>query len=344
MNGNVVAQTLGSAIVAPGRGEDDPPDIHRVVDNSIPPALSIESGETVVFDCPGLPLPPGATVEDLLSNVDPDHPHTIVGPVDVAGAEPGDTLVVEILDVELLNDYGHTVIVPGEGLLGEDVKEPYVHNFSWEEGADEVELRPGVRIPLNPFCGMLGVMPKQEGPLPTLPPRPTGGNLDLRHLVPGSTLFLPVEVPGARFFAGDGHGAQGDGEVCVTGLETSARATLRLSVDKTRRVSEPQFATRAPLEVGPGEHGYHGTSASGPDLYECSQNAIRYMVEYLVEERDLAWEEALVLCSLTVDLKISEIVNRPIWLVSAYLPLSVFDHPNGAGSGQNQPAKEVKHA
>lgn len=301
-----------------------PPHIHTVIDNAIPPALTVESGETVVFDCPGLPLPRGATVDDLLARIDPEHPHTIVGPVEVASAEPGDALAVEILDIELIWDHGHTVLVPGEGLLGAEVEAPYVHNFNWTKGAEFTELRPGVRVPLNPFCGMLGVMPEEPGEHSTLPPRATGGNIDLRHLVPGTTLYLPVKVPGAMFFAGDGHGAQGDGEVCVTGLETGVRATLRLSVDKQRRVSEPEFVTYAPLNVDAGRHGYHGTSAVGPDLYECSQNAIRHMVDRLVADHDLPWEQALVLCSLVADLKISEIVDRPNWLVSAYVPLSVF--------------------
>jgi acetamidase/formamidase len=306
------------------RGED-PPDIHRVVDNSIPPALTVASGEVVAFDCPGLPLPPEATVEDLMEKIDPDRPHTIVGPVEVSGAEPGDTLVVEILDIELLHGYGHTVLVPGEGLLGEEVSAPHVQNFAWEPGTDHAVLRPGVRVPFDPFCGMLGVMPAEPGEHATLPPRATGGNLDNRRLVPGAKLYLPVAVPGALFFAGDGHAAQGDGEVCITGLETSARATLRLSVEKDRRIAEPHFVTPAPLGVDPGPGGYYGTSSAGPDLYRCSQGAIRQMVAYLVERRGLSWEEALVLCSLAVDLQISEIVDRPNWMVSACLPLSVFE-------------------
>jgi acetamidase/formamidase len=320
------ARVLGSP-AAPSPTADrepDPPHIHRVIDNSIPAALTIESGEIVVFDCPGLPLPEYATVEDVVARIDPDRPHTIVGPVEINDATPGDTLVVEILDIELSANHGHTPIIPGEGLLGQDFETPHVHNFTWTDGATSTELRPGVKVPLNPFCGILGVMPEAAGEHSTLPPRAIGGNLDVRHLVPGTTLYLPVEVPGALFFAGDGHGAQGDGEVCVTGLETSVRATLRLSVDRERKVKGPEFHTFAPLSVDAGTHGYYATSAVGPDLYECSQNAIRHMINRLIADHDLPWEEALILCSLVADLKINEIVDRPNWLVSAYVPMSIF--------------------
>ncbi len=320
------AHVLGKAdLPLPAEAHLDPPEIMRVIDNSRPPVLTVESGTVLAFECAGLPLPREATVDDLFERFDPNRPHTFVGPVEVAGAEPGDVLAVEVLDVELTAGYGHTAFVPGFGVLGDEIDAPYVHNFEWELGADSVELCPGVQIPLNPFCGTLGVMPAAKGELPTTPPRQVGGNLDLRHLVPGSTLFLPVEVPGALFYAGDGHGAQGDGEVCVSGLETAARATLRLSVDNSRSIRGPQFTTPGPLDVESTANGYYGTSGVGPDLYGCSQEAIRQMVEYIVAEHGLSWSEAYVLCSLVVDLKISEAVDIPNWVVSAYLPLSVFE-------------------
>jgi acetamidase/formamidase len=306
----------------PAESHLDPPGIRRVIDNSFPPVLTVESGTVVAFECPSMPLPRNATADDL-DAFDAERPHTIVGPVAVAGAEPGDVLAIEVMAVELIAGYGHAAIVPGFGLLGDEVEAPYVHNFEWEPGADSTELRPGVRVPLNPFCGILGVMPAANGEHPTTPPRPIGGNLDIRHLVPGSTLFLPVEVPGALFFAGDGHGAQGDGEVGISGLETPARGTFRLSVNSTRSIRGPQFTTPVPLDVDSAA-GYYATSGVGPDLYACSQEAVRQMVEYLVAEHGLPWQEAYILCSLVVDLKINEAVDIPNWVVSAYLPLSVF--------------------
>jgi acetamidase/formamidase len=134
----------------------DQPGIRHRIDNSDPPAAAVESGSVVVFRCPGLPLPPNATAADFLE-YDTDRPHSIVGPVHVRGAEPGDTLVAEIIAVRLAQDYGHATVVPGFGLLGDEVRETYVHNFSWEEGASSVEVCPGVAVPLDPFCGILGV-------------------------------------------------------------------------------------------------------------------------------------------------------------------------------------------
>ncbi len=294
-----------------------------MIDNSLSPALTIESGDEVLFRCPGLPLPPAATLTDW-ETVDTSRPHTLVGPVHVNGAEPGDVLVAEIVEVRLPRTYGHATVVPGYGLLGDEVTEAHIHNFSWKEGASRVEVCSGVEVPLDPFCGILGVMPAEPGEHPTLPPRSTGGNIDIRHLSAGATLHLPVAVPGAGFFAGDGHGAQGDGEVCVSALETAVEARIRLSVDKRRSISGPHFATPGPLSVDGGEAGYYATTGIGPDLRECSRDAVRAMIEWLVTEHGLLWREAYVLCSLAVDLKISEIVDEPNWLVSAVLPLSVF--------------------
>jgi len=315
---------IGSASAIPtGDLADDPANVWRVIDNSQPVAVTVEPGDEVCFLCPGMPLPPAATVADL-EVFDPDRPHTIIGPVEVAGAEPGDVLVVEILSVELAQDYGHAGVMPGVGLLGDEVEAPYIHNFSWREGDRSCELCDGVEIPLDPFCGILGVMPAAPGPHSTLPPRANGGNLDHRHLVPGATLFLPVEVPGARFFAGDGHGAQGDGEVGISGLETGVRARIRLSLDRSRTIRQPQFWAPGPLDVASSGAGYLGTMGIGPDLYACSQEAVRSMVEHLVAERGMDWNQAYILCSLAADLKINEIVDEPNWVVSAYLPLSVF--------------------
>ncbi|MBS1878163.1 MAG: acetamidase/formamidase family protein [Actinobacteria bacterium] len=300
----------------------DGPAIRRVIDNSHPPAATVDSGDVVAFRCPGLPLPPEATLADFEA-FNTEQPHTIIGPVHVRGAEPGDTLVAEILAVRLGQSYGHTTVVRGFGLLGDEVPESFIHNFSWEEGATSVALCDGVEVPLDPFCGILGVMPAEPGPHTTLPPRANGGNIDIRHLVAGATLYLPVAVPGAGFFAGDGHGAQGDGEICISALETAVEAKIRLSVQKGRTIRQPHLSTAGPLNVD-GSRGYYATTGIGPDLYECSREAVRGMVETLVSERGLLWREAYVLCSLAVDLKISEIVDAPNWVVSAYLPQSVF--------------------
>lgn len=315
------------ALSAPGPAgsRDDPAGIIRAIDRSIPPVVRIESGETVVLECPGPPLSPDASVADFVAILDLDSPLAMVGPVEVAGAEPGDTLVVEVLAVEVPSGHGHAMLIPGEGLLGDEVGEHYVHNFGWQEGDGDTELRPGVRVPIDPFCGTLGVMPAAPGPHTPLPPRVNGGNMDNRHLVAGAVLMLPVEVPGALFFAGDGHAAQGDGEVSVTGLETAVRARLRLSVERGKPISAPRFLTPAPHGVHVDPRGSFGVSAPGPDLLECAREAVREMVGWLTADHGLSREEALVLCGLAVDLRITEVVDRPNWIVSAHLPLAVFD-------------------
>ena len=262
---------------------DERPDVWHTIDNSHPPAARVESSSLVTFKGPGLPLPPEATAADF-ERYDTSRPHTIIGPVHVLGAEPGDTLVAEIVAVRLAQGYGHATVVPGYGLLGDEVEETYIHNFTWEEGATSVELRPGVEIRLEPFCGILGVMPAEPGAHSTVPPRAGGGNLDIRHLGAGSTLYLPVAVPGAGFFAGDGHGAQGDGEVCISALETAVEATIRLSVDKGRTIRQPHFSTPGPLDAGAGR-GYFATTGIGPDLYECSRDAVRAMIDARLPSR-----------------------------------------------------------
>ncbi len=294
---------------------------HNDFDRALTPALTVQSGAVVTFDCPAPPLPLGATAADL-SNIDFSHPHTITGPVAVVGAHPGDAIAIDILALELAQPFGHTLFVPGVGLLPDQFDESYVHNFEFRDGF--AELRPGVRIPIEPFLGIMGLAPAESGPQPTIPPRRVGGNLDVRDLTVGAQLVLPVEVDGGLFSCGDGHAAQGDGEVCVTAIETALRATLRLNLVRGADVATPRFTAPARSDVR-GARGWFGVSATAGDLMEAAQTATREMIAHLVGERGLSPAEAYVLCSVGVDLRISEIVNWPTWVVTAYLPLSVFD-------------------
>jgi acetamidase/formamidase len=157
-----------------------------------------------------------------------------------------------------------------------------------------------------------------------MPPGVFGGNMDTRQLVQGSTLFLPVQVEGALFSCGDAHAAQGDGEVCVTGIETPIGATLRFTLEKGRQIPAPQFRTPGPLTPRAGPNEWYGTTGVGPDLYAAAQGAVRAMVDYVSTAFGLVPEDAYVLASLCVDLKISEIVDAGQYVVSALLPLSVF--------------------
>src|SRR5262249_55882065 len=157
------------------------------------------------------------------------------------------------------------------------------------------------RIPLAPFCGVMGVALAEPGEHPTMPPRRTGGNMDIRQLVSGSTLYLPVEVDGALFSVGDAHAAQGDGEVCVSAIEMSATVTVRFSVRSDLSFEQPQFRTPGMRTLGSNGPAYV-TTAGGPDLLECSKQAVRYMLDHLERTYPLSRLDAYCLASVAVDL------------------------------------------
>lgn len=297
---------------------------HAFWDNSHPPRLTIEPGDTVVFET--LEASAGQIWQDcaheamLSLNFDPIHPLT--GPVYVNGAEPGDALEVEIISLEH-KGWGWNGVIPGFGLLGEEFSQPYVHHYKLE-GATCI-FSDSIHIPYEPFCGTMGVAPREPGRLTTIPPRENGGNLDIRHLTPGARLFMPVLVPGALFSCGDCHAAQGDGEVNGTGIETPMTVTLKINLLKGANIPELRFITPAGRKLTVAdEGGYFATTAHGPDLFKDAQQALRYMIEHLGTEYGLTREQAYSLCGAAVDMKISEIVDAPNWIVSAYLPLSIF--------------------
>jgi len=172
----------------------------------------------------------------------------------------------------------------------------------------------------------MGVAPAEPGRIDTAPPRANGGNVDIRHLTPGARVRLPVLVDGALFSCGDCHAAQGDGEVCGTGVETPMTVSLRFRLHRGRTTPELRFLTPPGRELTEsGRQGYFVTTAHGPDLFVDAQTAVRYMLEHLGDEYGLSPEEAYCLCGAAVDLRISEIVDAPNWIVSAYLPLSIFE-------------------
>jgi acetamidase/formamidase len=300
--------------------------IHQEWNHALPPRLTVDPGDTVVFDtrdAANLFYSKQSTHEDVLRR-GPFRGHPLTGPVRVRGARPGDTLVVHVVDVQPALDWGWTSIRPGRGLLPEaDFAEPYLQ--IWDL-SDKQHARMGhrVAVPIAPFPGVMGVALDEPGGHSTMPPRRAGGNMDIKQLVAGSTLYLPVLVDGALFSVGDAHAAQGDGEVCVTAVEMSARVTLRFDVQSGRRVAEPQLRTPQPPSAATNRGPHYATTAHGPDLFASSQQAVRYMIDHLVETRGLSRAQAYVVCSVAVDLKISEIVDMPNWIVSAFLPESVF--------------------
>ena len=300
--------------------------IHQEWNNALAPRLTIDPGDVVVFetrDAANLFYSKTSTSEDVLRR-GPFKGHPLTGPVAVRGARPGDTLVVEILDVQPALDWGWTAIRPGRGLLPEsDFAKPFLQ--IWDLN-DKRHARMGdrVAVPIAPFPGVLGVALDEPGSHSTMPPRRAGGNMDIKQLVAGATLWLPVLVDGALFSAGDAHAAQGDGEVCVTAVEMMGRLTLRFGLQQNRRLAEPQLRTPAPPSHATNRGPHYATTAHGPDLFAASQQAVRYMIEHIVEAHGLSREQAYVVCSVAVDLKISEIVDAPNWIVSAFLPESIF--------------------
>ena len=299
---------------------------HLAWDNSIAPIATIASGEEVEFDlldAAGGQIGAESTVE-AIPTLDFSRVDQVNGPIYVEGAEPGDTLQVEFVDLQPAN-WGWTAIIPGFGLLADEFPEAALKIWRLEGGADGwAEFAPGIRIPLAPFCGEIGLAPGAAGALSTIPPYRHGGNMDTKHLTKGAKLFLPVEARGALFSLGDGHAAQGDGEVCGTAIETPIRATVRLTVRKDIQVSEPQFLTSGPLTPRTNTAPYYATDGIGPDMVEATRNAIRHMIEHIQRTYGLSRADAYMLCSVAVDLKLSEVVDMPHWLVSAFLPQSIF--------------------
>jgi acetamidase/formamidase len=298
--------------------------VHHEWNNAIPPRLTIDPGDTVVFDTRDAAdgfYSPKSTSADVMQRVFKGHPLT--GPVRVRGAVPGDVLVVEILDMRPA-PWGWTQIRPGRGLLPEsDYGKPFLQIWNLEDGT-HARMDTRVAVPIAPFPGVMGVALDEPGGHNTAPPRKNGGNMDIKQLTRGTTLYLPVWVEGALFSIGDGHAAQGDGEVCITAVEMNAQVTLRFGLQSGRRLPEPRFRTAGPIGMATNQGPHFATTAHGPDLFASSQQAIRYMIDHLVEERGLSREEAYIVASVAVDLKISEIVDAPNWIVSAFLPESIF--------------------
>lgn len=293
-------------------------------DHSLAPIAEVDSGEIVSFeivDSSGGQFSKHSTSGDL-ENIDFAKVNPTIGPIYVKGAQPGDTLEVEFLEFRSL-DWGWTGIIPGFGLLGEDFDQPTLKIYDLKD-RNKVEFLHGIDIFIKPFPGTVGVALPEDGNFGVIPPRKNGGNMDIRHLTKGTKLYLPVWVEGALFSIGDTHAAQGDGEVCGSAIEAGMEATVRFKLHKGKSIPEPRYEIPGPPTPEADSQGYFVTTAHGEDLYHASQNAIRYMIDYLVTTYGMSKEDAYMLCSVAVDLRISEIVNAPNYLVSAFLPNAIF--------------------
>lgn len=208
------------------------------------------------------------------------------------------------------------------GLLPEEFPDAGVH--IWDLEGDVGKFVNGIEVPLDPFPGAIGVAPGEDGEHDTLPPRSTGGNMDVKQMTAGSTVYLPVETEGALFSTADCHAAQGDGEVCVTGIEAPMFVTARFTVRTDMDIEQPQLETSGPFTATGHDEPMYATTGISDDLMDATKKATSHMIDHLHENRDLTRGEAYILCSAAMDLKISEVVDAPNWTVTAFIPDSIF--------------------
>jgi acetamidase/formamidase len=303
-----------------------PDAFNYVWDNSLVPALEVESGEAVelhVRDASDEQIHRDSGVEDV-TKLDFTHVNPVSGPVFVKGARPGDVLAVELLEFRP-PEWGWTAIIPGFGLLADEYPEPWLRISGVDAEAAAVRFADGISLPYRPFPGTVGVAPSEPGEHPILPPSRFGGNMDTKHLRAGATLFLPVGAEGALFSLGDTHAAQGDGEVCGTAVEAAMDVVLRLSVRRDFEIQAPQYHLPRGALAQTEESSYHVCTAVGPDLMEGARDAVRATISHLGERYGLDRQEAYALVSVAVDLRIHELVDAPNWVVGAFVPESIFE-------------------
>ncbi len=264
---------------------------HLSWDNSRPGAITIAPGDTVEFkdiDGAGGQLSPTSTAE-AIRTLDFSIINPIAGPVYVDGASPGDALKVTLLSFDP-SGWAWTAIVPGFGLLADEFKQPALNIWSYDKNfASPAVYGPGARVPLKPFCGTIGVAPAAPGAHSTIPPH------------------------------------QGDGEVCGTAIESMMSVTAKFDLVKGANLRFPRFVTHGPVSRHLDSKGYEVTTGIGPDLMEATRNAVRGMIDLLGKQHAMSAENAYMLCSVCADMRISEVVDQPNWVVSCYLPRVVFE-------------------
>jgi acetamidase/formamidase len=293
---------------------------HDRWNRDLPPQLEVEPGDVVKFHCfdsSGGQLGKNSTVDDFLK-IDRNKIHTLTGPVAIKGAQPGDTLRVDVVNIQL-RGWGWTSITPGLGFLPDRFPDPFL--FIWqldEESTDS--LSPAV-VPLRPFCGVMGVAPAAPGEIRTRPPGEFGGNMDVKDLIAGSTLYLPVFNAGALFSLGDVHAAQGDGEICINGIESPALVTVRFTLLKNTRLTAPMLETTKWNRASSGEW---TMVESDENPLAAARRAVNRMIDFLVKNWLFSPEHAYLLCSVAMDLRIHQVVNAPLITVGATLSKSLL--------------------
>lgn len=297
-------------------------DVHHCFDHSIAPVETISSGDTRHFDI--LDASGGLIARDSKADIISQLPHDalnpVCGPLFIEDAEPGDVIEIEMLDFEP-GGWGWTALIPGFGLLAEDFPTPWLKISDYD--SESVYFHDDIVIPFRPFAGTIGLAPAEPGSHSIVPPRLCGGNLDIRDLVKGAKLYLPVQVPGGLLSIGDTHACQGDGEVCGTAVETRMAAKAILRLHKGDSIPGPMFDMPAVASDNHNE-GYIATTGVGADLMQGAKDAVRFMIDRLRKKAGMDEAMAYALCSVAGQLRISEIVDQPNWVVSFYIPKAIF--------------------
>jgi acetamidase/formamidase len=303
-------------------------------DASLKPLITVEPGDDVVISTvsgtpTGLPKPgSGLTVAAALPAIHASvpqklgGPHILTGPVAVRGAKAGQVLEVRIKAIELHDDWGYNIIRPLTGALPDDFGQPRLIHIPLDRDRMVGRLPWGLELPLKPFFGIMAVAPPAAwGAIASPPPRRNGGNMDNKELVAGTTLYLPFHVDGALFSVGDGHGVQGDGEVCVTAIETGLIGTFEFHVRDDMSLEWPMAETSTHVM----------TMAFDPDLDDAVVIALRDMIKLICGRTGISREDAYTLCSLAADLRVTQVVNGAkgihVMLEKAHLRADAADLP-----------------
>ncbi|MGW1818563.1 acetamidase/formamidase family protein [Streptomyces sp. NPDC002125] len=282
-----------------------------VIDPAAPPVLSVDSGDEVTLSTWGHwgnRVTPDTVMADFpaIKAAFPDAlgPHSLTGPIEVRGALPGDTLVVDVLALTPAA-HGFNLVVAhprGRGVLRDRFPEGTIRHFELDRATMTTTLGGKVRVPLKPFLGIMGVAPAEDGPRSTVEPGCFGGNMDLSALVVGARLRLPVFREGAGFYCGDGHAVQGDGEVNQTAIETGMdHVRLRFTVERGARLRTPRAETESHLI----------STGFGENLEDAAHDAVDDLVNWLTDE-GLDEDEAYSLCSIAADVRVTQMVNNVV--------------------------------